>query len=385
MTNTIMLVAGEPSGDALGASLMAALKSRSVDNVRFIGVGGPAMISVGMESLFPLNDLSVMGVVEVLPRLPLILRRLGQAEKLALGAKPDVLVTIDAPDFNFRLSNRLKGRGIPLVHYVAPTVWSWKPGRAKKIAGFLDHLMTLLPFEPPYFDAVGLPCTFVGHPVIEGRKGQGSEFRQRHHLRPDELVLGVLPGSRTSEITRLLPIFRETLRTLMKSHAELRVVVVAVDHLREIIAAELAEFSQTLVMVGSDEKADAFAAMDGALAASGTVVLELSLAAVPTVVGYRLNPLTAAIVRRMAIAPSATLSNLIMGEHIVPEYLQNDCTPANLVPAVEKILLDEEARNAQIQAAEEIARALGLEGSPPADRAADVVLEIIDDNKDRGP
>jgi lipid-A-disaccharide synthase len=379
MTMRIMLVAGEASGDALGGPLMAAMKSRSDVQLEFIGVGGPAMIAQGLNSLFPLSDLSVMGITEILPRLRTILRRLKQTEQLAVARRPDLILTIDSPGFNFRLGQRLKGQGIPLVHYVAPTVWAWKPGRARKIAQFLDHLLVLLPFEPPYFEAEGLACTFVGHSAVSTPAGDGAGFRARHGLKPEDLVLGLLPGSRQGEVSRLLPVFVETTKKLQTEIQNLKFVVPAVDHVVDTIRGQIDAAGLDAVIVDSGEKADAMAALDGALAASGTVTLELTLAGVPTVAAYRMSPMTMMIVRKMAKVSSVSLTNLILDSTIIPEYLQDDCAAANLVPAVRRILTDPGERNLQIEAAEKVASALGAGGVPPAERAAEAILRLLDE------
>ncbi|MBT3790240.1 MAG: lipid-A-disaccharide synthase [Alphaproteobacteria bacterium] len=378
MGKRIMLVAGEASGDALGGPLMAALTEQSSEQPEFIGVGGSAMTAEGMASLFPISDLSVMGLAEILPRLRLIFRRMKQTETLARETRPDIIITIDSPGFNFRLGKRLKYLGIPLVHYVAPTVWAWKPGRAKKIAQFLDHLLVLLPFEPPYFEIEGLDCTFVGHSAVSHLPGDGPAFRDRHDISESAIVLGVLPGSRQGEVSRLLPEFLETAEQLNSEIDDLVVVVPAVDHVSAVIKQGFDGKSLRSVVVGADEKRDAFAAMNGALAASGTVTLELTLAGVPTVAAYRMNALTMMIVKRMTRVSSVSLTNLVLGQEIIPEYLQQHCTAANLVPAVRQILMDTGERTKQIEAAAEVASALGAGGKPPAQRAAEAILKILE-------
>ena len=378
MGKRIMLVAGEASGDALGGPLMAALTEQSSEQPEFIGVGGSAMTAEGMASLFPISDLSVMGLAEILPRLRLIFRRMKQTETLARETRPDIIITIDSPGFNFRLGKRLKYLGIPLVHYVAPTVWAWKPGRAKKIAQFLDHLLVLLPFEPPYFEIEGLDCTFVGHSAVSHLPGDGPAFRDRHDISESAIVLGVLPGSRLGEVSRLLPEFLETAEKLNSEIDELVIVVPAVDHVSAVIKQGFDRKSLRSVVVGSEEKRDAFAAMNGALAASGTVTLELTLAGVPTVAAYRMNALTMMIVKRMTRVSSVSLTNLVLGQEIIPEYLQQHCTAANLAPAVRQILTDTRERTKQIEAAAKVALALGAGGKPPAQRAAEAILNILE-------
>ena len=377
MTKRIMLVAGEPSGDALAGPLMAALTDQLGADITFVGVGGEAMTAQGLDSLFAMSDLSVMGLAEVLPRIPLIRRRLSETVDLALKVRPDALVTIDAPGFNFRLARRLAGQGIPLIHYVAPTVWSWRPGRAREIAVFLDHLLAVLPFEPPYFEVEGLPCTFVGHTAVSVPPGDGPAFRQAHGIDPKTTVLGLLPGSRGGEVARHGPIFAAVADRLSAQIDDLHIVCPTVPHVRGAVQAALSDLRAPLTLVGSDQKSAAFAAMNGALAASGTVTLELSLAAVPTVAAYRMNPLTMAIIRRLAKAKAISLTNLILEQDIIPEFIQNQCSPEHLTPAVEKVLRDASARERQIQASPAVAEALGVLGEPPAARAARVVLEVM--------
>ena len=239
-----MLVAGEPSGDALGGALMCALRSATDGEVRFTGVGGAEMEAEGLPSLFPMAELSLMGLAEVAPRVPALRRRLRESEQHARSAGPDVLVTIDAPAFNFRLARRLRGSSAPIVHYVAPQVWAWGAGRAARIAPILDHLLALLPFEPPLFEAVGLPCTFVGHPVVESGAdcGDGERFRIRHGIAPTAPVLAVLPGSRRSETTRLLRPFAAALSLLADAVPGLRAAVPVVPALAPEVAAAAAQW-----------------------------------------------------------------------------------------------------------------------------------------------
>lgn len=379
-----MVVAGEPSGDVLGGRLMAALRERSAKDIRFIGVGGEHMTAEGLDSLFPMDELSVMGAFEVLPLIPRLLRRIGQTAALARRARPDVVVTIDAPAFNFRMARHLRGAGMPLVHYVAPTVWAWRPGRAREIAAFLDHLMVLLPFEPPFFEAEGLACTFVGHPVVESGadsgadSGDGAAFRLRHAMTPDCPLLVVLPGSRRGEVRRLLPIFGEAVSRLGERVPGLRVVVPAVSGVASEIENAVGEWAvPALVVRGGQEKYDAFAAGDAALAASGTVALELAMARLPAVIAYRMNPLTMMIARRLVRLASVNLVNIIRDETVVPEFLQSRCRPELLAAAVEKILVDPDARAAQIGAYDIVAEGLGAGAETPSRRAAGVILRIM--------
>ncbi len=381
----VFLVAGEPSGDVLGARLMAALKARD-PAVRFAGVGGPGMAAEGLDSLFPMSDLAVMGLTEVLPHLPRLLRRIAQTVEAAVRLRPDAVVTIDSPGFSFRVGRRLRGRAGPLIHYVAPTVWAWKPWRARRIAGFLDHLLVLLPFEPPYFEAVGLPCTFVGHPVVEGGadSGDGQAFRRRHGVPETAPVLCVLPGSRRSETDRLLPVFGDTLAELARRHTELRVVVPTVDTVADHVTAAVARWPLPATVVrGESEKRDAFAAADAALAASGTVALELAMAGTPAVIAYKLGAATAWLVRRLIRVRYANLVNLILDREAVPELLQENCRPDRLAAAVDRLLSDPSSRTGQQSAADEALRALGRGGTSPSGRAAEVVLGLMGRQNDK--
>lgn len=372
----IFLVAGEPSGDLLGARLMAALKVATRGRVRFAGIGGAAMAEQGLESQFPLSDLAVMGIVEVIPHARLILRRVRETAEAVKRLRPAVVVTIDAPAFSFRVGRKLKGAGIPLVHYVAPSVWAWRPRRAKMIAQFLDHLLVFLPFEPPYFTREGLAATFVGHPAAEAPTGDRAAFRARHGIPDGAPVLVMLPGSRRGEVRRHLPIFRATIARLAQHVPNLRVVVPTVPTVDREVRAAVAEFPLPVLAVCADEKYDAFAAGDLALAASGTVVLELAAAGLPMVVTYRVSPLSAWIARRMVKVTQVSLINLVLGRAAVPELIQEQCRPELLAEALVRLLRDDAARARQKADLAETMRALTPEGATPSERAAAVVLEL---------
>ena len=392
----VFLIAGEPSGDALGAALMAGLKEKTGGAVRFAGVGGPRMEAEGLESLFPMADLTVMGILEVLPRLPVLLRRMGEAADAVERLDPDAVITIDAPDFCFRVAKKLKARAatrhIPLIHYVAPTVWAWRPGRAAKIAPLFDHLLTLLPFEPPYFERVGLPATFVGHPVVErgAAPGDGIGFRLRHGLGEDAPVLLILPGSRPGEITRLMPVFRDVVGRLAPDLRGLQCVVPTLEGVADLVRAAGADWPAPLHLVtGKDEKADGFAAADVALAASGTVALELALAGVPAVIAYKVNAVSGFIAQKLATVDHVNLVNLVLERRAVPEFIQRGCQPGPIAGALMHLFTDEGARTAQTVSARDAMTALGLGGPRPSLRAAETVLAVMaekdkDRNKDAG-
>lgn len=381
MKPKVFMIAGEASGDALGASLMQGVDNRLAGGVCFVGVGGEGMMAQGLEPLFPMDDLSVMGVFEVLPRLPLLLKRIKETADAVERLKPDVLVTIDSPDFCFRVIKKLKARGcaVPVVHYVAPSVWAWRPGRAAKVAKFLDHLLCLLPFEPPYFVREGLAATFVGHPVVTGGldQGDGNAFRARHGIEAGQPVLCVLPGSRVGEVERLLPVFGEAVAKLAAQNPGLCVVTPTLRTLKNRVEQALSGWPVRTIVVEADEKADAFAASDAALAASGTVGLELALAHVPHIIAYRVNAVTAFLAKRLLKTPYVNLVNIILGREVVPELIQENCTAENLARDLTRLLDDGRARQAQLGAFDDALQKLGKGGPPPGERAAEVVIGYL--------
>lgn len=374
----IMLVAGEASGDQLGGRLMAAIRAQAPD-AQFVGVGGPRMESEGLKSLFPMNEMSVMGLTEVLPHIPHLLKRISETADFALKEKPDVVVTIDAPDFSFRVGKNLKGKGIPLVHYVAPSVWAWREGRARKIAGFLDHLLALLPFEPPYFEKEGLPTTFIGHSAVEERHdGDGQRFRVKHGLERNNRLLAVLPGSRNSEVKRLLPVFRQVIDTVAARYPDARIVVPTVSKVADIVKTEMKNWPLDPIVVATDqERHDAFAAADCALAASGTVSLELAIAGVPHVIAYRVNAITAWIARQLIKIDTVTIVNLVLGRKLIPEFLQEECRAEKISPVLEALMSDGPIRAQQAEGFEEACRLLGFGQRAPSEKAAEQILKII--------
>lgn len=380
----IYVIAGEPSGDRLGAALIAALRERTGGRARFAGIGGEAMRKQGLASLFPMADLSVMGLAEVVPRLPRILRRIDQTVADIGHVRPDAVVTIDSWGFCGRVQSRLKRLypAIARIHYVAPMVWVWKPGRARTLARVLDLLLTLLPFEPPWFEREGLAARHVGHPVIENPAGDGVAFRARHGLGGAPLLM-VLPGSRRSETSRLLPVFAATLEHLKSTHPDLRVVVPTVETVAAEVRRAVAGWPLPALVVEGAEKADAFAAGTAALAASGTVALELALARLPTVIAYKVSPLSAFVaIRFLGLNLTyVTLVNILMDATIVPEFLQGACRPDRLAAAVAALLDDPGARARQQAGTDEALRRLGLGGDSPSRRAAEAVLTLLDHRK----
>lgn len=370
----IFIVAGEASGDALAAPLMAALARTLGTPPAFAGVGGDAMRAQGLASLFPMQELSLMGLVEVLPHLPRLWRRLRQTEAAIRTWRPHAVVTVDAPGFNFRLARRLAGSGIPVVHYVAPSVWAWRPGRARRIAPLFRHLLALLPFEPPLFERWGLATTYVGHPVLESL-GAGTD----HAASPaaeDGPVLCLLPGSRRGELARLLPVFGEAVELLHQRFPQLVTLLPTLPAMAEIARRAVEDWPHPPRLVV--DRAAGLAAMrraDVALAASGTVTLELALLGTPTVAAYRANPLTVAVVRRLILVPYVTLVNIVLGRRAIPELLQEDCTAANLAREVERLITDPAAAAAQRAAFAELTQRMRVDAAPSA-RAAAIVAEI---------
>ena len=382
----VYLIAGEPSGDRLGARLMAALKAEHPGPVRFRGIGGEMMEREGMTSLFPITDLAVMGLAEVLPRLPRLLRRIRETVDDVVASAPAILVTIDAPDFSLRVARKVRGQtlngaGMPLVHYVAPSVWAWKAGRARKMAAYLDRVMTLLPFEPDYFTRVGLAADFVGHPVLESAAAQadGWAFRARHGLAADARVICLLPGSRAGEIDRLMPVLRETTELLGDRYPDLAYVLPTVSHMEARVRKHLVGWArQPIVVTGETEKFDAFAASNVAIAASGTVALELAMARIPNVIIYKMNPVTSWLARRLVKSKYVNLVNILLDEEAVPELLLENCRAEWIADETSKLLSDAEAVSRQRQRLGDALAKLGRDGLSPSRAAAKVVLRTME-------
>jgi lipid-A-disaccharide synthase len=378
----IFIITGEPSGDALGGALIAALRRRVGDRLRIAGIGGERMREQGIESLVPLSDLAIAGVAEVVPRAPVIFRHVRDAVAAIRAERPDAVVTIDSSGFSWRVAQRLRRQGerLPLIHYVAPMVWAWRAGRARRMARWYDHLLALLPFEPLYFQEIGLACTYVGHPVIDSGAAQGdaARFRAAHGLLADELVLTVLPGSRVAEVRRLMPIFGETLRRIEPIVGPFRVAVPTVETVAETVAAGVSEWpGRPIVLRGDPAKYDAFAASRAALAASGTVALELAMARLPMTVGYRLSRPTEILLNRVLKVRQVNLVNLIIGRPVVAEHLGPRCNPERLSATLIELIRDERVRAAHREGYDAAMRLLGAGDLSPSLRAADQILGII--------
>ncbi len=382
----VYLLAGEASGDLLGSRLMQAMKAQAPGPIVFKGVGGPRMHDEGLQSLFSHNDLGHVGLFEVIKHIPMLLDRMKKVVQAVVSDKPCVFVTIDAPDFSFRVARQIRALdpSIKLVHYVAPSVWAWRPGRAAQVAAFLDHLLALLPFEPPYFEKVGLPCTFVGHPLVESGAalGDGAAFRAAHGLAPTQLLLTLLPGSRVSEINRLMPVFEKTVQILAARFPGLTFVLPVADSVAPLVEKILARWPVPVIVArGDDDKYRALAASTAALACSGTVSIELALARLPSVIAYKVHPLTAFLARRLIKTRYVTLINIMQNRSLMPEYLQENCTPAKLAEAVGVFLADPDQREACRAQLAQMASWLGAGQFVPSERAASVVWRVIQERK----
>jgi lipid-A-disaccharide synthase len=399
----IALVAGEESGDQLGAALMRALKERTGGSVRFAGVGGREMAAEGLASPFPIDEIAIIGFAAIPRQLPLILRRIRDTAQLVISTRPDALVIIDSPDFTHRVARRVRtaAPSIPILDYVSPSVWAWRPGRARAMRGYVDHVLALLPFEPQAHQRLGgPPCTYVGHPLLEQLTQLRPSALEAERRLAEPPVLLVLPGSRRAEIRRLLAIFGQAIGLLAAGlpaagRAPPELVLPTLPHLRERIAVATADWPlRPRIVVESEDKQAAFRVARAALAKSGTVTLELALARIPMVTAYRVS-LIEEIVARLAIqVPSAILPNLILEENVVPEFLQRRCTPQNLADALLPLLTQSPQRRRQIDAFARLDTIMRLAASErtdaieafeavkgdgaesPSGRAADIVLGL---------
>ncbi len=377
----VFLVAGEASGDRLGAALMAGLKT--LEDVEFLGVGGPLMRAEGMTSLFPMDELSVMGLAEILPKYPHLRRRLHQTAEAVLEAQPDVLITIDSPDFSLRVAKLVKAKSsIRTVHYVAPSVWAWRAGRAVKMARVIDHVLALLPFEPPFMKAAGMECDFVGHPVVAepiASDTEVAEFKTKYEIGDDPVLL-VLPGSRRGEVTRLGPTFGLALGLVLQRHPALKLVIPTTASVAGLVKEVVADWPVRPIILDPNnmrndvykaDKAASFRLSNWALAASGTVSLELAAAETPMVIAYDMNWISRAVISRMLKVDTLTLVNLVSETRAVPECLGKDCQADVIAPKLLKLM---ESPDDQIAAMRLTMKRLGKGGEAPGLRAAKAVL-----------
>jgi lipid-A-disaccharide synthase len=381
----IFLIATEESGDRLGAGLMKVLRQRLGDAVQFEGVGGRAMAREGLTSLFPIEDLSIVGLAAVVKHLPKILHLIGATATAVTDTPTDILVIIDSPDFTHRVAKRVRARdpSIPIVDYVSPSVWAWRQGRARAMCGYVDHVLALLPFEPEAYRRLrGPPCSYIGHPLIEqlGSLRPNAEEHARRDGEPP--VLLVLPGSRRSEIRHHMAVFGEALGRLRAESVAFKLILPTMPHLLEAVREGVQRWQkdwqvEPRIVVGEQEKRAAFRIARAALAKSGTVTLELALSRVPMVAAYRAGRAEAFILQRAINVPTVILANLVIGENVVPEFLQNDCTPDKLAGGLREVLSDSALRRRQLDAFAKLDAIMSTGSASPSVRAADIVLATM--------
>ncbi len=378
----VFILAGEPSGDKLGGALMAGLKDLRPD-VTFEGIGGVQMQAQGLQSRFDMDELSVMGLAEVLPKYRHLKRRIVETAQAVIAMRPDVLITIDSPDFSLRVAKLVKaGSDIRTVHYVAPTVWAWRAGRAAKMARHVDHVLALFPFEPPLMQAAGMRCDFVGHPVVAepvATQADADQFREVYDLGARPLLM-VLPGSRLGEVARLGDRFGEAVRLLKQKNPTMQTVVPAAAPVAQAVLELTANWPDTMVLDPREgdcaqamaQKQSAFAAADVALAASGTVSLELAASMTPMVIAYDMSPLSRFIISRMMLVDTVTLVNLVSDTRVVPEVIGKACTAQAIAKGLEDVIASPNSQRAAMALTME---RLGRGGQAPGLRAAEAVLD----------
>jgi lipid-A-disaccharide synthase len=381
--SSIYLVAGEESGDALGGALIRALRQRSTSELDLAGVGGRAMAAAGVMSPFPIEELSIVGVSAIPRRLPAILRRIRQTADAIVAKNPGALVIIDSPDFTHRVARRVRRYlpSIPIIDYVSPSVWAWRSGRARAMRAYVDHVLAILPFEPAVHERLGgPPCTYVGHPLIERLGDLRPNPDEAQRRRNDPPLVLVLPGSRTTEIRRLSAIFGAALGRVADSIGPMELVLPTLPHLSEEIRSASSGWTiKPRIVTAPADKWAAFRGARAALAASGTVTLELALAGVPTVAAYRISTfeeILARLIRLNAHLTSVILANLVLGENIVPEFIQHQCTPDRLAHALAPLLSDTPQRRSQVEAFARLDGIMGVGGEAPSAKAADIVLDF---------
>jgi lipid-A-disaccharide synthase len=381
MERRVFLIATEESGDRLGANLMKVLRQRLGDGVRFEGVGGRAMAREGLESLFPIEELSIIGLAAVAKDLPKILGLIKETAIAVIEAAPDILVIIDSPDFTHRVARRVRAKDsrLPIVDYVSPSVWAWRPGRARAMVKYVDHVLALLPFEPEAYRRLrGPPCSYVGHPLTEQLSTLRPDAEEAARRAQSPPVLLVLPGSRRSEIRHHMAVFGQAVARLQEQGTAFELVLPTMPHLQEAVVDAVKSWPvQPQVVIGEHEKRAKFRIAHAALAKSGTVTLELALAGVPMVTAYRTGSVEAWILRRAIKVNSVILANLVIGENVIPEFLQEDCTPEKLAAALADVLSDSDLRRKQLEAFGKIDGIMSTGDQPPSARAADIVLATM--------
>ena len=377
----IFLIATEESGDRLGSALMKVLRQRLGDGIQFEGVGGHTMAREWLQTLFPIEELSIVGLAAVVQQLPKILRLIRETADAVTDAAPDALVIIDSPDFTHRVARRVRAKNpsIPVIDYVSPSVWAWRPGRARTMLGYVDHVLGLLPFEPEeYRKLKGPPCSYVGHPLIEQLPSLRPDAEERRRRDSEPPVLLVLPGSRRSEIRHHLDVFGGALGRLQAAGVAFELMLPTMPHLEATIREGVANWpAKPQIAVGETEKRAAFRIARAALAKSGTVTLELALSGIPMVTAYRVGAMEAFILRRAIQVSSVILANLVIGKDVIPEYLQEDCTPEKLAAALSEVLTDTPLRRQQVEAFAQLDTIMSTGNKSPSVLAADIVLATM--------
>ena len=377
----IFLIATEESGDRLGSALMKVLRQRLGDGVQFVGVGGRTMAREGLETLFPIEELSIVGFAAVIQQLPKILKLIRRTAEAVIEAAPDALVIIDSPDFTHRVARKVRAKNpaIPVVDYVSPSVWAWRPGRARAMLGYVDHVLGLLPFEPEEYRRLGgPPCSYVGHPLVEQLPSLRPNAEEQARRDAEPPVLLVLPGSRRSEIRHHLGVFGATLGQLLADGRAFELILPTMPHLEATVREGTASWPlKPRIVVGENEKRAVFRIAHAALAKSGTVTLELALSGIPMVTAYRVGSMEAFILRRAIRVSSVILANLVLGEDVITEYLQEECIPEKLAPALTAILADTPLRKRQVEAFSRLDQIMSTGNRSPSVLAADIVLTTM--------
>lgn len=382
----IYLIAGEPSGDLLGSRFMRAMRQKAAGGVEFYGIGGDTMEVEGLKSLFDISDLAIMGLTEVIPSIPRVLKRIKETVKDIVRVQPDVVITIDSWSFSSRVHKALRKlkTGIPQVHYVAPQVWAWKKKRAKTMNKYIDHLLTLFPYEPKYFTPYGLDTQFVGHPVIESEVilAKGDDFRKKYNIPTDKKIITVLPGSRKTEVAKLLPVFIESAKELRDGENNFYFVIPTVKTVAKTVK-EMVEKSglPMLIVETQEDRYGAFRASSVAIAASGTVALELAICDIPHIIAYKVSAFSAMLVRKFLHIQFVNLSNILLGREIVPELLQERCVKGNIRNYIQELLRHEDLYEKQISGFAKVREILGQGIQTPSQNACDIILKIIKESK----
>ncbi|MCE3254586.1 MAG: lipid-A-disaccharide synthase [Rickettsiaceae bacterium] len=383
----IFIIAGEPSGDLLGGKLMSEIKSQSEEltgkKVEFIGLGGPRMAEQGLNSIFSIDELSVMGFVEVAPHIPKLLKRINQTAKAIIESGAQMVITIDSPDFCFRVIKKLGKISLPnskiiKTHLIAPSVWAYRPGRAKKIAKIYDLLLAILPFEPPYFEKHGLETLFIGHPITENNHEISGDFRKQNNIADDQLLICAMAGSRIGEVTRIFPEIIGGINILAQKYPNLVVAMPVIAKTKPIIESHLHLLNAKVILIDEDKKYELFKAANLAIAKSGTNNLEIAIAKLPMITIYKLNPLTHSVLKRLIKIKFANLINLILNRELIPELLQDNCQAKKIAEIAEHLISNPQAAQNQVDEAQDVLKILGLGSSEsPSQKAAKKILSFF--------